>query len=105
MAQVDETGGPMSNADGNNPDGIDRQELQSLTAPIRQALETRLKELSNLGFRKGGEDSLGHQGAHLPPNSQNGADVVDLSGATRGGANEQRRKQALRPAVIHRKRS
>ena len=32
---------------------IDRQELQSLTEPIRQAFESKLQEASDLGFHKG----------------------------------------------------
>ncbi len=32
---------------------IDRQELQSLTAPIRQAFESKLQEASDLSFHKG----------------------------------------------------
>jgi transposase len=32
---------------------ISRQELQAITTPIRQALETTVREVSDLGFAKG----------------------------------------------------
>ena len=61
---------------------IDRQELQSLTEPIRQAFKSKLQEASDLGFHKGGENSPGHHGAHLPADPQPGASPMDLPGAT-----------------------
>jgi hypothetical protein len=32
---------------------ISRQDLQAITTPIRQAIQTTLKEMSDLGFAKG----------------------------------------------------
>ena len=81
---------------------IDRQELQSLTAPIRQAFESKLQEASDLGFHKGGENSPGHHGAHLPADPQPGASPMDLPEAPRCGDDDHNAaERALRPAVIH----
>ncbi len=82
---------------------IDRQELQSLTAPIRQAFEGKLQEASDLGFHKGEKTPWAtmvrtcRQILNLAPalwTCLEHPDVEPTNNAT---------ERALSPAVIHRK--
>ena len=84
---------------------IDRQELKSLTAPIRQAFESKLQEASDLGFHKGEETPWATtvrtclQILNLAPALWTFLEHPDVE-PTNNAA-----ERALRPAVIHRKLS
>ena len=84
---------------------IDRQELQSLTAPIRQAFESKLQEASDLGFHKGEKTPWAttvrtcRQILNLAPALWTFLEHPDVE-PTNNAA-----ERALRPAVIHRKLS
>jgi transposase len=84
---------------------IDRQELQSLTAPIRQAFESKLQEASDLGFCKGEKTPWAttvrtcRQILNLAPALWTFLEHPEVE-PTNNAA-----ERALRPAVIHRKLS
>jgi transposase len=84
---------------------IDRQELQSLTAPIRQAFEGKLQEASDLGFHKGEKTPWAttvrtcRQILNLAPALWTFLEHPEVE-PTNNAA-----ERALRPAVIHRKLS
>ncbi|MFM7640115.1 MAG: IS66 family transposase [Cyanobium sp.] len=84
---------------------ISRQELQAITTPIRQAIETTLKEVSDLGFTKGEKSSWAstvrscRQILKVAPALWTFLDHPDVE-PTNNAA-----ERALRPAVIHRKLS
>ena len=84
---------------------ISRQELQTFTTPIRQALETLLQEVSELGFAKGEKTPWAstvrtcRQILKVAPALWTFLDIPDLE-PTNNAA-----ERALRPAVIHRKLS
>jgi hypothetical protein len=84
---------------------ISRQELQAITTPIRQALETTLREVSDLGFAKGEKTPWAstvrtcRQILNVAPalwTFLNHPEVEPTNNAA---------ERALRPAVIHRKLS
>ena len=84
---------------------ISRQELQTITTPIRQALETTLREVSDLGFAKGEKTPWAstvrtcRQILNVAPalwTFLNHPEVEPTNNAA---------ERALRPAVIHRKLS
>ena len=84
---------------------ISHQELQAITTPIRQALETTLREVSDLGFSKGEKTPWAstvrtcRQILNVAPalwTFLNHPEVEPTNNAA---------ERALRPAVIHRKLS
>ena len=85
---------------------ISRQELQTLTTPIRQAFETKLKEVSDLGFAKGEKTPWAstvrtcRQMLKVAPAFWTFLEHPELVAPTNNAA-----ERALRPAVIHRKLS
>ncbi len=84
---------------------ISRQQLQAMTTPIRQAIETTLKEVSDLGFAKGETKPWAstvrtcRQILKVEPALWTFLDHPDVE-LTNNAA-----ERALRPAVIHRKLS
>ncbi len=92
---------------------ISRQDLQAITTPIRQAIETRLKEVSHLGFAKGEKTPWAStvrtccQILKMAPALWTFLDnpEVDPTNNAAGGEAFSAGVRALRPAVIQRKLS
>ncbi len=84
---------------------ISRQELQAITTPIHQAIETTLKEVSDLGFIKGETTSWAttmrtcRQILKIAPDLWTFLDQPDVEPTNHAA------ERALRPALIHRKLS
>ena len=84
---------------------ISREDLQTITTPIRQAIETTLREVSDLGFNKGEKTPWAttvrtcRQILKVAPALWTFLDHPDVE-PTNNAA-----ERALRPAVIHRKLS
>ena len=90
---------------------ISRQDLQAITTPIRQAIETTLNEGSDLGFAKGETTPWAstvrtcRQILKVAPALWTFLDYSEVEPTNNAAVDEvfSPRVRALRPAVIHRK--